>query len=149
MDRRKVKFLVLGAGIVATMAVMVAIGFNQPGSMAYYLPVSEYLAAADTAGQNYRVNGKVVPGSIERLPSGQDVRFEMSDGSATLAVQYHGIVPDTFVDRADVVVEGSLQQDGTFNAHTLLAKCPSKYESADEGEHPEEIPIPGKQASVQ
>lgn len=149
MDRRKIKFLLLGTGIVATMAVMVAIGFNKPGSMAYYLPVSEYLAAADNGSRNYRVNGKVVAGSIERLPSGQDVRFSMSDGSATLAVQYHGIVPDTFVDRADVVVEGTLQDDGTFNAHTLLAKCPSKYESADGAEHPEEIPIPGEQASVQ
>ena len=49
-----------------------------------------------------------------------------------LAVNYHGIIPDTFVDGADVVVEGALSTDGTFDAHTLLAKCPSKYESADE-----------------
>ncbi|NIV47932.1 MAG: hypothetical protein GWN46_14570, partial [Gammaproteobacteria bacterium] len=54
------------------------------------------------------------------------------DGAATLAVHYHGIIPDTFVDGADVVVEGQLQSDGVFSAHTLLAKCPSKYESADE-----------------
>ena len=65
------------------------------------------------------------------LNSGEDVGFNMTDGEATLAVYYRGIIPDTFVDGADVVVEGQLQPDGVFAAHTLLAKCPSKYESAD------------------
>ena len=32
---------------------------------------------------------------------------------------------------ADVVVEGGLEADGTFDATLLLAKCPSKYESSD------------------
>jgi cytochrome c-type biogenesis protein CcmE len=48
-----------------------------------------------------------------------------------MLVAYHGIIPDTFVDDAAVVVEGQLQDDGTFRAHTLLAKCPSKYEAAE------------------
>ena len=54
----------------------------------------------------------------------------MSEGGATLPVDYHGIIPDTFVDDADVVVEGSLADGGDFHATTLLAKCPSKYEAA-------------------
>jgi len=79
-----------------------------------------------------RVNGKVAGGTIERQASGQDVRFVMTDGQATLPVSYHGIIPDTFVEGADVVVKGSLDAaSGTFHADELLAKCPSKYESAD------------------
>ncbi len=66
-----------------------------------------------------------------REPSGQDVTFVVTDGTASLPVNYHGIIPDTFVDGADVVVEGRLGEDGTFVAHTMLAKCPSKYEAAD------------------
>jgi cytochrome c-type biogenesis protein CcmE len=73
----------------------------------------------------------VAEGSIVRESTGQDVAFVVTDGDAELAVRYHGIVPDTFVDNADVVVEGRLAGDGTFEAHTLLAKCPSKYEAAD------------------
>ena len=53
------------------------------------------------------------------------------DGGATLPVDFAGIIPDTFVDDADVVVEGNRRADGIFAATTLLAKCPSKYESAD------------------
>ena len=41
---------------------------------------------------------------------------------------YAGIVPDTFRDEADVVLEGEVGSNGLFRAETLLAKCPSKYE---------------------
>jgi cytochrome c-type biogenesis protein CcmE len=125
------KFLLLGVGILASMTFLLVVGMNRPGGFAYYLTVSEFLAEPGRAGDGVRVNGKVQAGSIERLPSGQDVRFTMTDGGGSLAVVFHGIIPDTFVDEADVVVEGRLQGDGTFLAHTLLAKCPSKYESAD------------------
>ncbi len=130
MDRRLVKFLLLGSGVVASMLFLLAVGVNRPGGMVYYQTVSEFFQDPSAREGTRRIAGKVVVGSIERLPTGQDVRFEMSDGLATLRVAYHGIVPDTFVDEADVVVEGALGADGTFRASTLLAKCPSKYEAA-------------------
>jgi cytochrome c-type biogenesis protein CcmE len=101
------------------------------GGYVYYLTVSEFLARGDQETRGYRVNGKVLSGTIERLPTGQDVHFRMHDGAQSLDVTFHGIIPDTFVDDAEVVVEGRRQSDGVFVAHTLLAKCPSKYESAD------------------
>jgi cytochrome c-type biogenesis protein CcmE len=54
----------------------------------------------------------------------------MTDGSRTYPVVYRGIIPDTFTDSVDVVVEGRLGRDGTFRATTLLAKCASRYENA-------------------
>ena len=42
------------------------------------------------------------------------------------------MIPDTFTDSADVVVDGRLGPDGTFRATTLLAKCASRYENAPE-----------------
>ena len=130
MDRKRLKFLLLGSGVVLSMTFLIVVGMNR--SAVYYLSVSEFLAQSSRATNGYRVNGLVEVGSIERMPTGQDVRFVMTDGSETLAVVYHGIIPDTFVDEASVVVEGRLQDDGTFLAHKLLAKCPSKYEAADE-----------------
>ena len=41
-----------------------------------------------------------------------------------------GIIPDTFTDSVDVVVEGRYNREGTFVATTLLAKCASRYENA-------------------
>jgi cytochrome c-type biogenesis protein CcmE len=131
LDRRRLKFLLLGGGVVAAMVFLVSVGMNREGGMAFYMTVSEFKGAPETKG--VRVNGKVADGSIQRLPSGQDVTFVMTDGQASLPVAYHGIIPDTFVEGADVVVEGGIDPaSGTFQASNLLAKCPSKYEAAAE-----------------
>jgi cytochrome c-type biogenesis protein CcmE len=98
--------------------------------MMYYLTVTEFVQQADNAAGDYKINGKVSTGSIERMNTGMDVRFIITDGASSLPVSYHGVIPDTFVEDAAVVVEGRLR-DGTFVAHNLLAKCPSKYEAAD------------------
>ena len=132
MDRKRLKFVFLGAGMLVSMVFLVWVGVSGTDGFAYYLTVSEFLDADDRALDGFRINGKVVEGSITRVSTGEDVTFAMSDGIAALDVSYHGIIPDTFVEGAEVVVEGRLLAGGTFEAHTLLAKCPSKYESADE-----------------
>ena len=132
MDGRRLKFILIGLGIVATMAFMLVIATGKTdGGFAYYVTVAEFNAKGAPAS-HFRVNGKVAVGSIDRESSGRRVRFTIKDasGSATLPVDYTGIVPDTFVDNADVVVEGRRGEDGVFVATTLLAKCPSKYEAA-------------------
>jgi len=140
MDKRRLKFLLLGAGVLVSMTFLLVVGMQRPGTMVYYLTVTEFMQQSDPTTGDYRVNGKVERGSIERLPTGEDVRFLMADENEDMAipVSYHGIIPDTFVDGAAVVVEGRLQDDGTFLAHTLLAKCPSKYEAA-EGEEASDL----------
>ena len=142
MDRRRTKFLLLGIGVVATMVAMLALSVSQPEGLVYYLKVTEFLDSGAEPGDDYRVNGKVAMGSIERLQFGEDVRFVLTDGERTLPVAYQGIIPDTFVDRADVVVEGHLEEDGTFSAQMLLAKCPSKYEAADGADGAESYATP-------
>ena len=42
---------------------------------------------------------------------------------------YGGVVPDVFKPGIQVVVEGHLT-NGLFKASSLLAKCPSKFQSA-------------------
>ncbi len=143
MDPKRMKFFLIGTGFAAALGLLIVAGMQQPGGFAYYLTVSEFLAAPDRAADGFRVNGKVADGTITRLASGQDVRFTITDGATTMPVIYHGVIPDTFVDGAEVVVEGRLQNDGTFSAHTLLAKCPSKYEAG------EEAPAAGLEASHQ
>lgn len=132
MDGRRTKFILIGLGIAATMAFMLVVATQKSdGGFAYYVTVKEFNEKGRPKG-HFRVNGKVAPGTIERLANGRRVTFTIKDkdGGATLPVDYSGIIPDTFVDDADVVVEGLKKSDGVFEATTLLAKCPSKYESA-------------------
>jgi len=45
-------------------------------------------------------------------------------------------LPDTFVDKAQALVEGRPSNDGRFVAEHVQAKCASKYESAPGGDKP-------------
>ncbi|HET6278602.1 MAG TPA: cytochrome c maturation protein CcmE [Candidatus Polarisedimenticolia bacterium] len=127
------KILIAITLLIAGFAVLFGVGLR--GSLVYYLTVSEFLEQGNRdLGENFRINGKVVEGSIERPPSGLGATFLMSDGARELQVSYGKETPDTFVDGSEVVVEGVLGPDGVFVAHTLLAKCPSKYEAANSAE---------------
>jgi cytochrome c-type biogenesis protein CcmE len=113
--------------LLVAFSVLFALSFR--GSMVYYLTVSEFLThpPSDLDG-HFRVNGKVATGSIVKEQGVLGARFLVTDGKKTLPVIFRKELPDTFVDNAEVVVEGKMK-DGTFEAHTLFAKCPSKYES--------------------
>jgi len=117
--------------LVVVFGALAFLGFNAfKASSMYYLSVGELLARGDAAyGEELRVSGKVVEGTIERGPEANAVRFNVADGDgASVPVVYKGVVPDTFQDGGEVVVEGGLGSEGVFRATTLLAKCPSKYE---------------------
>ena len=130
MDRKKRKLALVVAGILACVGFLLAVTLSSKSGLVYYYTVSEFRNLDGARDGGIRINGKVEAGSIRREPNGMDVRFNVTDGQAALPVAYHGIVPATFVDGADVVVEGGLRPDGIFEASNLLAKCPSKYEAA-------------------
>jgi cytochrome c-type biogenesis protein CcmE len=117
--------------LIVVFGALAFLGYNAfKASSMYYLSVGELLARGDAAyGEDLRVSGKVVEGTIQQGPAANAVRFDVSDGNgATVPVAYQGVVPDTFQDGGEVVVEGGLGPGGVFQATTLLAKCPSKYE---------------------
>ncbi len=116
------------AGVIA----MIASTFRG-SAMVYSKYVDEVTRPAERArwiGRTLRVEGLVVPASIEHRPGTRDFRFRVSRNHAELAVTYSGIVPDTFRDCAGVTVRGVLGQDGVFRSDEIVAKCPSKYEAA-------------------
>ena len=116
---------------IVVFGALAFLGFNAfKASSMYYLSVGELLARGDAAyGEELRVSGKVVEGTIEKGPEANAIRFAVADNDgASVPVVYQGVVPDTFQDGGEVVVEGGLGPEGVFRATTLLAKCPSKYE---------------------
>ncbi|HVE77963.1 MAG TPA: cytochrome c maturation protein CcmE [Gemmatimonadaceae bacterium] len=129
------KFVVGGAMVVGLSGYLMASSIQTTGT--YYLTPSELAAKvrADPSfyGTGMKMGARVVPGTIRRDPGGRHYDFQVTDGAQSYAVSYRGIAPDTFTDGVDVVVEGRLSRDGTFQATTLLAKCASRYESAPGG----------------
>src|SRR5262249_60920972 len=99
-------------------------------NMVYYYHVDEFLPkAASLNGETVKVNGKVLEGTIKKEQ--MDYQFVIHGAKDHLVnVSYHGVVPDTFKDGSDVVVEGVYNPESrVFRATTLLAKCPTKYEA--------------------
>ena len=64
---------------------------------AYYLTVSSSLPRALTpTTKNLRVNGTLVPTSIERDSGGTLMHFSLTDGQDTINAVHDGVVPDLF-----------------------------------------------------
>ena len=132
MKPKKLKFVAGGAVILAAVVALAVSSLEE--TKAYYQTVPELKAmGARAEGRRVRVAGNVVPGSIVRREEGV-VTFDIDFEGEGLKVRYIGRapLPDTLVDRAQAVAEGTLQPDGTFEASLVQAKCASKYEAAYE-----------------
>jgi cytochrome c-type biogenesis protein CcmE len=132
MKAKKLKFMAGAAVVLGAVMTLAVTSFNE--TKAYYQTVPELKAMGPRAeGRRVRVAGNVVPGSIVRREAGV-VTFDLDYEGEGLSVRYTGRapLPDTLVDRAQAVAEGTLSPDGTFEASLVQAKCASKYEAAYE-----------------
>jgi len=131
MTSARTKFLIGGALVLGTAGYLMATSIQDTGM--YYLTPSELTAklGADPSFRKagVKVGARVIPGSIRRAPGGKEYAFTVTDGATSFPVAYRGLAPDTFTDGVDVVIEGRMADNGTFNATVLLAKCASRYEN--------------------
>ena len=121
-------FIIGGVAILA--AVIYLVYANTQANALYYMTVSELKSCTTCASQSVRVAGVVQAGSIVRDDHKQLITFVITQGGQSLPVTYSGIVPDIFRPGVEVVVEGHYTCQGPFQAQTLLAKCPSKFQAA-------------------
>ena len=132
MVRARTKFMFGGLLVLGTAGYLMASSIGETAM--YYLTPGELTAKVKGDSTFYdtgvKMGARVVPGTIDRDPSGRAVKFSVTDGAQVIPVSYRGVIPDTFTDSVDVVVEGRYHRDGTFVATTLLAKCASRYENA-------------------
>ncbi|PLX70256.1 MAG: cytochrome c biogenesis protein CcmE [Denitrovibrio sp.] len=124
------KILFAGAVFVVAIGYLLTTGFSSDS--VYYLEVSEVLENPAKFNQKgMRVSGDVVTGTIVKDFKKQYLEFNMSDEEGkAMKVIFNGIIPDTFKEDIEVIVEGKYDIDGqVFHAATVLTKCPSKYEA--------------------
>ena len=142
MPHKKVKFVVGSALIVFAIGYLISTSINSTSK--FFFTVDELASQkVSYAGAGLKVKGKVVNNSIQRDPNDYlKVKFSIEENDANLKVTYQGVTPDMFADGREVVVDGTLGQDGVFHANTLLTSCPSKYEAEKEAGkmHPGTLP---------
>jgi cytochrome c-type biogenesis protein CcmE len=132
--KRRIPFSFILAGIAILGAIFYLVFINTQSSAVYYMTVTELHTCTTCTTQSVRVAGIVQSGTIVRDDANQHITFQLKDSSTSVAlpVTYSGVVPDIFRAGIQVVVEGrySGQGQGAFQAQTLLAKCPSKFQAA-------------------
>lgn len=78
-------------------------------------------------GKIVKITGTVKNGTV--TVNGADHKFTITDGRMDTDVHYHGSVPNTFREGAEVVATGRFVTPAErFEATQLLTKCASKYE---------------------
>lgn len=113
-------------GLVLATAFGVLLYSTLGESAQYYKYVDELMVQPDAwYGKPLQVHGYAR--DIRRKRDSLDYSFEIHRQGSVLRATYTGIVPDTFQNDSEVVLQGTLTPDG-FQATGLTAKCPSKYE---------------------
>lgn len=114
-------------GAVILIPVLLHLGWAVYASptMDYYITVDQYVARS--ANTPVRVGGKIVPGSIRFDQPTSTMRFIVAGDNAQINVAYRGAVPDSFRDGVTSILEGARAQDGSFQATTMMIKCPHQY----------------------
>ena len=74
-----------------------------------------------------RAGGMVREGSIKRSDDSLNIEFTVTDFENDLVINYSGILPDLFSEKAGVVVQGYLENEGTFRAVEVLEKHDENY----------------------
>lgn len=109
----------IAAGLLAASALK--------DEAAYFYAPGDVEAKGVEPGKAIRLGGMVVKGSLKRAADGVTIRFDVTDGKATVPATFKGITPDLFREGSGVVAEGAFDPAGTFVATNLLAKHDERY----------------------
>jgi len=115
-----------------TVVGLCAVVFSFIQNASPYVTVAQ---ARDMRGDNLHLAGDIDRSTVKVASFDNTVTFKIVDEEgAEITVVYHGPPPANMGDATKVVAVGSMADDH-FEAHKLLLKCPSKYESeAEDGQ---------------
>jgi cytochrome c-type biogenesis protein CcmE len=127
---RNLRFILVGIGVIGAIFYLVFSGIQAQGVR--YARVEELVTSSSSTPETVKVTGKVQSGSIEYSPEKPLLKFSVggskTDGS--FRVTYEGVKPDAMREGGHVILEGRYDpEEDHLKAYSLLAKCPSRYES--------------------
>ncbi len=117
-----------GLGLGAMVAVLgLAVGLILTAledNVVYFFGPSDIITNNISPDQRIRVGGLVVKGSIAK--DNNIIRFNVTDGSNDVRINYDGVLPDLFREGQGIIAEG-YWQGSDFTADIILAKHDETY----------------------
>lgn len=131
MTRKQRRLALIGAAMAVLAVAVTLVLLALRDSIVFFTTPSEIEARGIAPGQRFRLGGLVENGSLKR--GGQlVVTFAVTDGKATMPVNYRGILPDLFREGQGVIAEGVIEAGGkSFRADNVLAKHDETYMPKD------------------
>ena len=126
MTRKQRRLVLIGSGLAVLTVAAALVLSALKDSIVFFNSPSDVVSKQVAPGTRIRLGGLVEAGSVNRGDNLQ-VRFQVTDGSKTIAVSYQGILPDLFREGQGVIAEGALERGGTFKADSILAKHDETY----------------------
>lgn len=125
--KRRIQIVALAA--VALMISTALIGYAMRDGINFFRAPSQIIAEPPGPNEVFRIGGLVEEGSIVR-GQGEQIRFSVTDGGASVPVVFTGVLPDLFSENEGMVGTGRLI-DGVFEASEILAKHDETYMPAE------------------
>jgi cytochrome c-type biogenesis protein CcmE len=119
----------IGIGIMAIAIIAIAMTQLSSNVVYFFTPEEAQAKAAEITGQNIKVGGMVVPGSVQWKAETLDLAFTISDlKNHEIRISHRGTPPDMFKEGQGVVVEGSIAPDGnSITSRKLMVKHSEEY----------------------
>lgn len=147
----RIKFLIGGLLIIAAIVYLIA--SNTQSTSQYFYTIEELQGGVADVGEKVRISGAVLGDSIAYDAQNLELRFTIvnvpgdqdeinaqgglaavlhaaveDETNARMQAVYYGPMPDLMQHEAQAIMDGHIDENGVFQADTLLLKCPTRYE---------------------
>jgi cytochrome c-type biogenesis protein CcmE len=123
--KKKRRIQVVAIAAVALVLATGLIGYGLRDGINFFRSPSQVMAEPPSASETFRIGGLVEEGSLLR-DQGEVIRFNVTDGGATVPVVFKGILPDLFAENQGMIGTGKYI-NGVFEASEILAKHDEDY----------------------
>lgn len=121
--QRRIQVLAMAA--VALVISTALIGYGMRDGINFFRAPSQVVSEPPAPEEVFRIGGLVEEGTLVR-GDGQEVRFSVTDGGASVPVVFAGVLPDLFAENQGMIGTGKYI-DGVFRATEILAKHDETY----------------------
>ncbi|MGR3615559.1 MAG: cytochrome c maturation protein CcmE [Paracoccaceae bacterium] len=121
--QRRIQIIVVAFVALALSAGL--IGYALQDGINFFRSPSQVAEQPPAADEVFRIGGLVEEGSLVR-DQGDTIRFSVTDGGASIAVTYKGVLPDLFEENQGMVGTGRYINN-VFEATEILAKHDETY----------------------
>jgi cytochrome c-type biogenesis protein CcmE len=125
--------LVMIGGFAFAGAILLLLLAATPASSGVELNLKELVENGEKYKEDFiTVEGLLIEESIEWNADEILLKFDVQDEEGNqLSVTHNGVRPDNFSEGVIAILQGFIQEDGTFAADSVKTRCPSKYEGED------------------